>query len=105
MSTDLTEAVQYAYDDFTISQVAKGMGKADDGELYANRSRGFELVWNADTIIRDDNSMDIEGIKGFMQVSRVSFIILRLTQEFHACVAEICERIVYIHGSTALHRA
>ena len=60
---DATRLMQYAFDDFTISQVAKALGKAADGAKYANRSRGFELVWNPDTTIADDDQ-----IRGFMQV-------------------------------------
>lgn len=40
----------------------------DDFKKYANRSRGYELVWNAETTILDEDEREVEGIKGFMQV-------------------------------------
>ena len=41
----------------------------DDFLTYANRSRGFELVWNPETTILDEDEQEVVGIKGFMQVS------------------------------------
>jgi hypothetical protein len=65
-------SLQYAFDDFTISQVAQLLGKEDDTRKYQNRSRGFELVWNSETRLfqQEKNGRDrvVRGIKGFMQV-------------------------------------
>ncbi len=73
---------QYAFDDFTISQVAKALGKTSDGQKvayillqapdllfslpslqYAQRSENFNHVWNANTTFPGR-----KDIAGFMQV-------------------------------------
>ncbi len=91
---------QYAFDDFTISQVAKGLGKLWDGELYANRSKGFELVWNPNTTIQDDDFLDIEGIQGFFQVCScfIFFVLSKLlTPECsHVQQTELSERLIRV---------
>ncbi|TDL23291.1 glycoside hydrolase family 92 protein [Rickenella mellea] len=58
----VSRTLEYSFDDFSISQVAKAMGKKADSAKYAKRSRGFELVWNPETTIENG-----EGILGFMQ--------------------------------------
>lgn len=44
------------------------MRKKGDEAKYVERSRGFELVWNPETRILDENNEEVEGIHGFMQV-------------------------------------
>ena len=44
------------------------MGKDTDAAKYANRSRGFALVWEPNTPILDNLEREVEGIRGFMQV-------------------------------------
>ncbi|KAK0216676.1 hypothetical protein EDD85DRAFT_995502 [Armillaria nabsnona] len=34
-------AIEYAFDDFAISQVAKGLNKVEDAVKYAARARNF----------------------------------------------------------------
>jgi putative alpha-1,2-mannosidase len=65
--------LQYSFDDFTISQVAQLLGKEEDAKKYQNRSKGFELVWNPETVLQQqdtesDLDVEVKGIKGFMQV-------------------------------------
>ncbi|KAI0319732.1 glycoside hydrolase family 92 protein [Amylostereum chailletii] len=43
---EVSRALEYAFDDFTISQVAKLLGKTDDAELYAGRAANFVFSWN-----------------------------------------------------------
>ncbi|KAH9934467.1 glycoside hydrolase family 92 protein [Epithele typhae] len=61
-SKQVSRTLEYAFDDFTISQVAKALGKTDDGKKYATRAANFNNVWNENTTFpgRDD-------IVGFMQ--------------------------------------
>lgn len=40
--------MEYAYNDFGLYQVAKGLGKADDEAKYLNRSRNWRNHWNPD---------------------------------------------------------
>jgi len=67
----VSRTLEYSFDDFAISQVAQLLGKLDDTHKYQNRSRGFELVWNPETPLfqQNENKEDrmVDGIKGFMQ--------------------------------------
>jgi len=54
-----SRAVEYAYNDFSLYQVAKGLGKAADAIKYLTRSRNWRNHW-------DPNLASI-GFKGFIQ--------------------------------------
>ncbi|KAI0649690.1 glycoside hydrolase family 92 protein [Trametes meyenii] len=61
-SKQVSRTLEYAFDDFTISQVAKILGKKDDANKYAKRSENFVNVWNAKTVFPGR-----EDIIGFAQ--------------------------------------
>ncbi|KAI0703899.1 glycoside hydrolase family 92 protein [Cerioporus squamosus] len=61
-SKQVSRTLEYAFDDFTISQVAKALGKTNDGRKYAQRSENFNNVWNANTTFPGR-----KDIAGFMQ--------------------------------------
>ena len=70
-------STQYAFNDFTISQVSRELGLIEDWQKYQNRSRGWENLWNPDTVIPDiANEQEVEGIRGFMQVSLLGDLLL-----------------------------
>ncbi|KAI0081607.1 glycoside hydrolase family 92 protein [Panus rudis PR-1116 ss-1] len=52
----VSRTLEYAFDDFSISQVAKLLGKKSDGTKYAQRAGNFVNVWNPNTTVpgRDD---------------------------------------------------
>ncbi|ADV81861.1 GH92 family glycosyl hydrolase [Terriglobus saanensis] len=54
-----SRTAEYSYDDFAISEVACGLGKAKEAALYASRAHNFEHLW--------DKDMSVEGFKGFMR--------------------------------------
>jgi len=54
-----SRTVEYAYDDFAISEVACGLGKKKEAALYASRAHNFENLW--------DKDMTVEGFKGFLR--------------------------------------
>ncbi|PIL28602.1 hypothetical protein GSI_08644 [Ganoderma sinense ZZ0214-1] len=58
----VSRTVEYAFDDFTISQVAKVLGKTADGKKYAQRSQNFQNVWNENVTFPGQTD-----IVGFMQ--------------------------------------
>jgi len=47
-SRSVSRAVDYSYNDFSLYQVAKGLGKLDDTVKYLNRSRNWRNHWNPD---------------------------------------------------------
>ncbi|KAF9531264.1 family 92 glycosyl hydrolase [Crepidotus variabilis] len=58
----VSRTLEYAFDDFTIAQVAKSLGKTDDHKKYMQRAGNFINVWNANVSVpRSPN------IKGMMQ--------------------------------------
>jgi predicted alpha-1,2-mannosidase len=54
-----SRTVEYAYDDFAISEVACGLGKPKEAALYAGRAHNFENLW--------DKDMTVSGFKGFLR--------------------------------------
>ncbi|KAJ5656119.1 hypothetical protein N7507_008069 [Penicillium longicatenatum] len=47
-SRAVSRAVEYAYNDFGLYQVASGLGKTEDAKTYLNRSRNWRNHWNPD---------------------------------------------------------
>ncbi|KAF9009539.1 glycoside hydrolase family 92 protein [Cyathus striatus] len=45
-SKQVSRTLEHAFNDFSISQVAKLLGKTDDGKKYAKRAGNFLNVWN-----------------------------------------------------------
>ncbi len=43
-----TQTLEYAYQDFTLAQMAKKLGKNDDYELFMKRATNYKNIWNAD---------------------------------------------------------
>ncbi|KAJ7597790.1 glycoside hydrolase family 92 protein [Mycena floridula] len=58
----VSRTVEYAFDDFTISQVAKLMGKTSDAKKYAARAQNFVNSWNPNITVPD-----IADVQGFLQ--------------------------------------
>ena len=44
-----SRTVEYAYDDFCIAQVAKGLGKTADYQKYHKRAENWKNLWDAET--------------------------------------------------------
>ncbi|TBU25783.1 glycoside hydrolase family 92 protein [Dichomitus squalens] len=61
-SKQVSRTLEYSFDDFTISQVAKALGKTADGSKYAQRSENYQNVWNANLTFPGRSD-----IVGFMQ--------------------------------------
>jgi predicted alpha-1,2-mannosidase len=62
-----SRAVEYAYNDFSLYQVALGLGKTDDAVKYLNRSRNWRNHWNPD--------LQSLGYSGFVQPRNLSGFI------------------------------
>ncbi|EKM57353.1 glycoside hydrolase family 92 protein [Phanerochaete carnosa HHB-10118-sp] len=58
----VSRALEYAFGDFAISQVAKIMGNTADGAKYAQRAQNFVNNWNPNVTVPGR-----EDIKGMMQ--------------------------------------
>jgi predicted alpha-1,2-mannosidase len=54
-----SRTVEYAYDDFAISEVACGLGKKEEAAVYASHAHNFEHLW--------DKDMTVLGFKGFLR--------------------------------------
>jgi putative alpha-1,2-mannosidase len=62
-----SRAVEYAYNDFSLYQVAKGLGKTADAAKYLNRSRNWRNHWNPD--------LESIGYSGFVQPRNLTSFI------------------------------
>ncbi|KAI5962556.1 uncharacterized protein KGF55_003632 [Candida pseudojiufengensis] len=60
-SRSVSRTIEYAYDDFALSQVAKGLGKNDDYNKYLKRSANWQNIWNKDAEAKG------YSYKGFIQ--------------------------------------
>ncbi|KAF6837704.1 glycosyl hydrolase family 92 protein [Colletotrichum musicola] len=69
-SRSISRTVEYAYDDFCIAEMARGLGHDEDHAKYMQRSANWQNLWNPDQpdIIQDKNEKEIETTKykGFL---------------------------------------
>lgn len=49
----VTRSIEYSGNDFGLSQVASGLGKADDASKYLSRSRNWRNQWNPDMVYQN----------------------------------------------------
>lgn len=45
----VSRTLEFAYDDFCVAQIAKGLGKTEDYNYFMNRSQNFRNVYNSET--------------------------------------------------------
>lgn len=74
MSCSMT--LEYAYNDYCISTVAKGMGITNDYEYYLKRSRQWINLWDAEALS--------EGFKGFIMPKSLSGEFLKFDPKSNA---------------------
>jgi predicted alpha-1,2-mannosidase len=46
----VSRTMEYAYNDFSVSQVASALGKTAEAALYRKRSQGWENLWDPETL-------------------------------------------------------
>ncbi|KAK8012468.1 glycosyl hydrolase family 92 [Apiospora marii] len=66
----VSRTVEYAYEDFTIALMARGLGRKDDERKYLERSKNWENVFDPDAKDQyTDGGLGVVGsdFKGFMQ--------------------------------------
>lgn len=69
----ISRTVEYAYDDFCIAIMAKGMGKTADVEKYLERSNNWKNMYKEDQTSLVSNTTDYpnstvdSGFVGFLQ--------------------------------------
>ncbi len=54
-----SKQMEYAYDDFAVATLAKGLGKTDDYQKYLARSENWKNLW--------DPNFESEGFQGFIR--------------------------------------
>lgn len=57
-----SRTIEFAYNDFCVAQMAKGLNKANDYQRYLKRSHGWQNLWNA--------GLESDGYKGFIAPKR-----------------------------------
>ncbi|ROV89359.1 hypothetical protein VPNG_10130 [Cytospora leucostoma] len=70
----ISRTVEYAYDDFAIALLAKGLGKDADYEKYMTRSANWRNLWNAeqgDVWAGGGEESAWSDFKGFLQMRSV----------------------------------
>ncbi|KAH9903165.1 glycoside hydrolase family 92 protein [Cubamyces lactineus] len=79
-SKQVSRTLEYAFDDFSISQVAKILGHTSDAKKYAQRSENFANVWNPNITFPGQ-----KDIVGFMQ-PRFASGVFNLTDPRHCSI-------------------
>ncbi|TWU72691.1 hypothetical protein ED733_003628 [Metarhizium rileyi] len=66
LTRSISRSVEYAYNDFCISQMARGLGSRDEQEKYAESSGNWQKLYKADqaSILPDGTNT---GFTGFLQ--------------------------------------
>lgn len=67
------ETLEYAYQDWCLAQMAKGLGKMDDYELFMKRSRNYKNVWNPETGFMHPREMNGSFCKDFSPTAPFGF--------------------------------
>ncbi|EJT80821.1 hypothetical protein GGTG_00815 [Gaeumannomyces tritici R3-111a-1] len=111
-SREMSRLVEYAYDDFCISLLAKGLGHKEDAEKYHKRSGNWKNIWSEQSldIYRETHAGDIvlSPFKGFIQPRKLDgqFVYhnVRLCSpktNFHGCYYDT--RFASYEGSSWLY--
>lgn len=61
--------LEYAFEDWALSQFAKALGKESDYQLFSKRSSNYKNLWNPETGMIHPREMDGSWIKDFEVVS------------------------------------
>ncbi|KAJ9151165.1 Alpha-1,2-mannosidase-like protein [Pleurostoma richardsiae] len=70
MSRTISRTVEYAYDDFCIAQLARGLGHAADAAKYLGRSANWKKLWQPrqkDLYRGADGRLEWTEFEGFLQ--------------------------------------
>ncbi|KAM0816939.1 putative Secreted glycosidase [Seiridium cardinale] len=70
MSRSISRTVEYAYDDFSIALMARGLGHTTDEEKYLERSRNWKNLYNpeqVDRYVQKDGTVVDSPFQGFLQ--------------------------------------
>ncbi|KAB8336990.1 hypothetical protein FH972_021294 [Carpinus fangiana] len=67
MTRSISRTLEYSYNDYSISQIAAGMGKQADKEKYLASSRNWQNLFKADQTSNRLNTTTSTGFKGFFQ--------------------------------------
>jgi putative alpha-1,2-mannosidase len=66
MTRSISRTLEYSYNDFVISQIAAGLGKSSDSELYTSRSENWKNLYLATQTSSFANGTDTDFV-GFFQ--------------------------------------
>jgi predicted alpha-1,2-mannosidase len=70
MTRSVSRTVEYAYDDFSIALMARGLGKMEDEKKYLESSKNWKNLFNPaqeDRYREDDGTIIRSPFKGFLQ--------------------------------------
>ncbi|KAI0260073.1 glycoside hydrolase family 92 protein [Gloeopeniophorella convolvens] len=90
----VSRALEYAFDDFTISQVAKLLNKTDDAKKYVGRASNFVNNWDANITVPGGP----QSVKGMMQ-PRLIDGTFNLTDPRHCSVNDPTHATCFLDGS------
>ncbi|KAI9068181.1 glycoside hydrolase family 92 protein [Trametes sanguinea] len=91
-SKQVSRTLEYAFDDFTISQVAKVLGRTDDAKKYLQRSENFFNVWNPNVTFPGR-----KDIAGFMQPRFVNGVF-NFTDPRHCSVHDPLQSTCFLNA-------
>ncbi|KAF8624708.1 hypothetical protein AX17_007039 [Amanita inopinata Kibby_2008] len=89
----VSRTLEYAFDDFTISQVAKALGKGDDAKKYLQRAGNYINVWNPNVTMPN-----YPDIKGMMQL-RFANGTFNYTDPRHCSIHDPAHATCYLNAA------
>ncbi|KAI0040367.1 glycoside hydrolase family 92 protein [Auriscalpium vulgare] len=102
----VSRSLEYAFDDFTISQVAKLLNKTSDAAKYSGRAGNFVNNWNPNTTVPGGPTT----VKGMMQSGLIRSMQPRLvsgdfnfTDPRHCSVNDPTHATCFLDGSPLLY--
>ncbi|TVY87384.1 putative secreted glycosidase, partial [Lachnellula willkommii] len=110
MTRSVSRTVEYAYDDFCIAEVAKGLGKFADVAKYLERSNNWAHLYKGDqksfvagTTGHEGETVDT-GYTGFLQPKNLNGSWAHgLPHPHPRRAAEFAARLAYLHTSGLLY--
>jgi predicted alpha-1,2-mannosidase len=62
--------LEYAYQDWCLSEFAKSLGKKDEAKLFAKRSQNYKNLWNPATSYMHPKTIDGKWIDNFIPIAK-----------------------------------
>ena len=96
----VSRTLEYSYDDFALSQIAKKMGKLDDYTYFLNRSKNYKNVFDKSVNTVNGRYKNGSFYKDFNRTERMFFITEGSPWQYNWYVPHDVEGLIELMGGT-----